>query len=220
MTGRHIKRDKTKPYKRIALVVSVCLILLWAFLGTGASLAWFVDTSETVENIFNMAEFDLLLEYRDENGMYQEVTSQTSVFDDEALYEPGYTQVVYLRATNCGNVPFDCKAAITVTDYNIGYDEYGRSINLQDYLRFGALCAPDEATIEGQLLNREMAVSHATSRLNNYPPMEDIAVEAGGELYIALVLHMPVDVNNRANYRGDSIPTVNLGLTVTATQQN
>ena len=219
MTGRHIKQDKTKPYKRIALVVSVCLILLWAFLGTGASLAWFVDTSETVENIFNMAEFDLLLEYRDENGDYREVTSQTSVFDDEALYEPGYTQVVYLRATNLGNVPFDCRMAVTVTDYNIGYDVFGMPINLQDYLRFGALCAPSEAVLEGQLLSREMAVSHATSRLNNYPPLGDVSIEAGGELYIALVLHMPVGVNNQANYRGDSVPTIHMGLTVTATQQ-
>ena len=36
---------------------------------------------------------------------------------------------------------------------------------------------------------------------------------------MALIVRMPEDVTNMANYRGDVIPRVELGLIVTATQQ-
>ena len=34
-----------RPYKKIALSLALCLLLIWGLLGTGASLAWFKDTS-------------------------------------------------------------------------------------------------------------------------------------------------------------------------------
>ena len=43
--------QKKKPFKKIALALSLCLILLWTVLGTGASLAWFTDTDEEVKKL-------------------------------------------------------------------------------------------------------------------------------------------------------------------------
>jgi hypothetical protein len=38
--------------------------------------------------------------------------------------------------------------------------------------------------------------------------------------YAALVVYMPEEVNNVANYRGASVPKVKLGITVHAQQAN
>ena len=55
-------------YKKIALCVSLLLVAAWCILGTGASLAWFVDTDEEVKNVFHFAEFELEVSHRLEDG--------------------------------------------------------------------------------------------------------------------------------------------------------
>ena len=105
---------KKTPYKRIALILSLCALLIWAILGTGASLAWFTDTSPEINNIFHFGEFDLVVSHRLTDGKWQEVDSQTKIFDEEALYEPGYVQVVYLKVENKGTLPFEFYTAVNV----------------------------------------------------------------------------------------------------------
>ena len=205
-------------YKKIALILSLCLIAVWAILGTGASLAWFTDTSEEVKNIFHVAEFDLVVSHRLEDGSYEEIDGQTKIFDDEALYEPGYVQVVYLKIENRGTVPFDFQTAVTVTDYTVATNIFGQQFNLQDYLKFGVVTAATESELEAKLEERDLAKEAATMKLSNYS--SDIAeLEAGSETYMAIIVHMPEEVGNDANYRGDKIPRVELGIIVNATQQ-
>ena len=96
-----------KVYKRIAVAISLFLVAVWAILGTGTSLAWFTDSTPEMNNIFNFAEFELEVSHRLPDGTWEKVDSQTKIFDDEALYEPGYVQVVYLKVDNKGTVPFD-----------------------------------------------------------------------------------------------------------------
>ena len=205
-------------YKKIALILSLCLIAVWAILGTGASLAWFTDTSEEVKNIFHVAEFDLAVSHRLEDGSYEEIDGQTKIFDDEALYEPGYVQVVYLKIENRGTVPFDFQTAVTVTDYTVATNIFGQQFNLQDYLKFGVVTAATESELEAKLEERDLAKEAATMKLSNYS--SDIAeLEAGSETYMAIIVHMPEEVGNDANYRGDKIPRVELGIIVNATQQ-
>ncbi len=209
---------RRKPYKKIALTLSVCMMLLWAMLGTGASLAWFVDTSSELKNIFHTAEFDLVVSYKDAFGKYWEIDSTTSIFDDKALYEPGYVQVVYLKVENRGSVPFDYRTAVGVTDYTPAQNAFGRTFHLQDYLRFGVVLADTESELQAMLADRSMAVGQAQMLLNNYTT-DVTALEAGGEDYMALIVRMPEEVGNEANYRGDTVPRVELGLIVRATQQ-
>ena len=209
---------KKKPYKKIALVLSLCAILLWTVLGTGASLAWFTDTSEKVTNIFHFAEFDLEVSYRQEDGTYAPLDGQTKLFNDQALYEPGYTQVVYLKVENRGTVPFDFKTAVSVTDYTVATNVFGQHFQLQDYLTFGFVTAPTEAGMDAQVARRSQAAAIATHKLNNYAT-DAAALGAGETVYMALVVRMPERVGNEANYRGDTVPKVELGIIVTATQQ-
>ena len=87
-------------YKKIALSLSLAVLVIWGILGTGTSLAWFVDTDEEVRNVFHFGEFDLEVSHRLEDGTWEIVDEDTKIFDDQALYEPGYVQVVYLKIEN------------------------------------------------------------------------------------------------------------------------
>jgi hypothetical protein len=103
---------KKQSYKKIALVLSLCTMILWAFLGTGASLAWFSDTTPELKNVFNFAEFDLEVLYLAEDGNWKTVEASTEIFDSEDLYEPGFTKTVYLKVINKGSVPFRYQTAV------------------------------------------------------------------------------------------------------------
>lgn len=205
-------------YKKIALSLSLAVLVIWGILGTGTSLAWFVDTDEEVKNVFHFAEFELEVSHRLEDGTWEIVDEDTKIFDDQALYEPGYVQVVYLKIKNKGTVPFDFKTAVSVTDYTLATNVFGQNFQLQDYLKFGLATTATEAQIYEMVATRNLAEEVANMPLSNYAT-EVASLDAGGEVYMALIVRMPEEVDNVANYRGDVIPKVELGLIVSATQQ-
>ena len=208
---------KKKKYNRLALSLSMCLMIVWGILGTGTSLAWFTDTSPEVKNIFHFGEFDLVVSYKTEDGVYKEITSDTAIFDDEALYEPGYVQVVYLKIENKGTVDFEYKTAVSVTDYTPAINAFGKSFQLQDYLRFGLVSDDSEEALIEKLKTRELTKEKATMFLNNYATEKEY-LKAGQETYMALIVRMPEEIGNVANYRGNTIPRVELGVIVSASQ--
>ena len=206
-------------YKKVALTLSILAIVVWVVMGTGTSLAWFTDADDGTKNIFHFAKFEVQVEYKDENGVYQDLEGSSSVFDDDALYEPGYTQVVYLRVTNLGDVPFDFTSAVLVKDYTVAINMLGQSFLLQDYLRFGLVAAPTEAALDALVGDRDQAKTYAQMPLNNYESKK-AALDPNETVYMALIIHMPENVNNVANYRGEIVPRIELGIIVTATQQD
>ena len=208
---------KKQMYKKITLALSLCLLLMWTTLRTGSTHAWFTDSTPEIKNIFHFAEFDLEVSYKQDDGSYKEIDQQSKVLKDNALYEPGYVQVVYLRVRNKGNVPFNFKTAVIVTDYTIATNVFGVPFNLQDYLRFGIVQASTEASLDEKLESRALAVESAQIPLKNYTT-DKTELGAGEEMYLGLIVQMPTEVGNDANYRGDVIPRVELGLIFQATQ--
>ena len=209
---------KKRIYKQIALALSLCALLIWAILGTGASLAWFTDTSPEINNIFHFAEFDLVVSHRLTDGKWEEVDSQTKIFDEEALYEPGYVQVVYLKVENKGTVPFKFSTAVNVNGCIVATNVFGQDFMLQDYLKFGIKTADTEEEMKNSIPDRESAVEIASEPLHNYYETGAFELAPGGTKYIALIVRMPEEVGNVANYRGDTVPEVDLGITVKADQ--
>ena len=225
---------KKRRFTKVAFVLSICLLVLWGLLGTGTSIAWFMDETPELVNSFEFADFDLEVYYKVKNAQGVDewvlVDEKTKVFDEEALYEPGYTQVVYLKIVNKGDVEFDYKLSVDMNDFVPGVNEAGQLIYLPNYLKFGALIEKDE-----QLLTREVARTIATQDLDSraVPSKEmlplntysssigQLEAEAGEDSidYAALILYMPEKVSNEANYRGDDIPRVDLGITVLASQR-
>ena len=210
---------KNRRFTKVAFALSICLLVLWGVLGTGASLAWFTDTSEEVTNIFQIADFDLEVSHRTDEGKWESIDGQTSIFDEEALYEPGYVQVVYLKVENKGDCAFDFYTAVSVTESTTATNVFGQKFWLHEYLKFGVAAAQTEAEMEAKVATRAMARDVATMKLQNYDNLGVASLEAGGEAYLALVVRMPEEVGNEANYRGDVVPKVELGIIVRADQQ-
>ena len=116
----------SRKWTKVALALSVCLFLIWWALGTGATLAWFSDT-DTVRNEFQVGLLRLDVDYRNDIvETYEDLQGATKAFNDAALYEPGYTQVVYLRIDNVGDMPFNYKVAVTVNKSDPGRNAWGK----------------------------------------------------------------------------------------------
>lgn len=210
-------RMNQKLYMKIALTLSICAIVIWSVLGIGASLAWFSDTSPEINNIFHFADFELVVSHRLTDGTWEEMDSQTKIFDEEALYEPGYVQVVYLKVENRGDREFQFKTAVNVNGCILATNVFGQQFNLQDYLMFGLITTDTEEEMKSSVPDREEAKAIADRKLNNYST-ESKALEAGGTAYVTLIVRMPEEVSNVANYRGETVPKVELGIIVQADQ--
>ena len=214
-----MKRNIKKSYKRIAFALSLCLLVIWGILGTGTSLAWFTDTTPKIKNIFHFAEFDLEVSHLLDNGEWEIVDEQTKIFDEEALYEPGYVQVVYLKVKNKGTRDFKFYSSVNVNDCTVATNVFGSSFFLQDYLKFGVTVNYNENDMLNGVSDREVAKELAYKPLHNYHT-DTAVLKPQNEAYIALIVRMPEEVDNVANYRGDVKPNVELGITVKATQTN
>ena len=210
---------KRRTFTKTALALSVCLMVIWCILGTGSSIAWFVDETPEIRNNFNFAEFDLVVSHKTENG-YEEVKADTKVFDDKALYEPGYVQVVYLKIENKGTVAFNYDLAVIPDLQTIvrAKNVYGQDIYLPEFLRFGVMFADTEAELTQKLATRDLAKQQATAALSSYTSTPD-NLQAGREAFAAVIVRMPEWVGNVANYRDSNPPSLELGITVQAMQE-
>ena len=207
-----------KPYKRIALALSLCALFVWAILGTGASLAWFTDTSEEVANIFHVANFEVSVSHRTDEGKWETIDGKTDIFDNNAVYEPGYVQVVYLKVENTGDRAFDFHTAVSVRGSTTATNVFGQKFWLHEHLKFGVAIASSESEMEELVSTRDKANAIADMKLQNYST-ETAALEPGEVVYMALIVRMPEEVGDEANYRGDIVPKVELGIIVKADQQ-
>lgn len=214
--GKAMKKIK---YAKVALILSICIMLLWAMLGTGATIALFTDVPEADENTFLIGKLDLDVEYKNDVVTdYTPMDTQTSVFNDQALYEPGYTQAVYLKITNNGNVDFEYRLSVDMLSYVDGTSVNGTNLHLPEFLRFGVIFGATEAELD-RALARENAVQDMEAYcLDTFSQKDTVTVEPGQMRYAALVVFMPEEVDNAANYRGTDVPQVDLGLTVYAQQ--
>ena len=210
-------QGKKTVYKKIALILSLSALVVWAVLGTGASLAWFSDTSPEINNIFHFADFEVAVSHQLTDGTWEDIDGKTDIFDDEALYEPGYVQVVYLKVENKGDREFEFFTAVNVNDCDVATNVFGQQFLLQEYLKFGVVTGDTEQAVKDSVPNRETAAQIANMPLHNYDT-ETARLDPGETSYLALIVRMPEEVDNVANYRGEDIPKVELGITVKADQ--
>ena len=211
---------KNRKWTKYALALSACLFVLWWTLGTGATLAWFSDR-DTVRNEFQIGLLKLDVSYKNDIVTeYTPLEASTEVFYDEALYEPGYTQVVYLKIENKGDVAFDYKLSVTVDSVKTAMGVLGNEIYLPNYLRFGAVFAESEDALKTAVADRLAARDQAKEQpLSTWSKISDDTFEANEAAhYAALIVYMPEEVGNIANYRGFDVPQVKLGIKVFAQQ--
>ena len=212
---------QSKRTKR-ALLASVMAVLLCAAMLIGTTFAWFTDSVTSGRNTITAGNLDVELEYATvvdtQAGTLSEwktVQDATDLFAD-GLWEPGYAQVVYLRVSNLGSLALKYQLSMNIASETAGVNVDGQTFNLSDELQYGAVLNQSVP-----FANRDVAIDAVTSPVALSTPYAsgEMHLAANAEpQYLALVVYMPKTVGNEANYRGDAVPTIELGVNLLATQ--
>ena len=207
---------KTKKALRGSLfALFLCIVLL-----IGTTFAWFTDTASTGVNKIQAGNLDVDLEYSHNMEDWQAANENTQMFDDNVLWEPGHTEVVYLRVKNAGNLALKYNIATNSYDMERGKNAAGDLFYIDQYLKIGT------AQTNTAFANREEAIAAIADTektiAKETPISKDWTVLKAGEKSAptAVVLYMPTTVGNEANnvqsWRKPSLK--GLGLVVNATQ--
>ena len=207
-----------KATKR-ALLTSVMALVMCVVMLVGTTFAWFTDTASTGVNKIQAGNLDVELEYSYDMSEWKTATTSTKLFDDKTLWEPGVTEVVYLRVKNAGTLALKYKMGLnSQVGFVNGVNKAGDTYNVGDYLKIGT------ATVTEKLDNREeawTAVSTTASKMADLKPfVEGMPVVEAGKTTdpIALVIYMPTSVGNEANAGTKASYVFRLGVEVYATQ--
>ena len=209
----------SKSTKR-ALITSALAILMCAAMLIGTTFAWFTDTASTGVNKIQAGNLDVKLMYSTDMQTWKEATDQTKLFDDNALWEPGYTQVVYLKIVNAGNLALKYEAGFSKNyTSNRGKNVNGDWYRVDNYLKIGT------AETATKFANREdvwSAISATEKTLAKDVMLTDgwITLNAGeASDPFAVAIYMPTSVGNEANASKNRPSSVSgLGIEVRATQ--
>ncbi len=209
----------SKSTKR-ALISSTLALLMCVAMLIGTTFAWFTDTASTGVNKIQAGNLDVKLMYSTDMQTWKEATDQTKLFDDNALWEPGYTQVVYLKIVNAGKLALKYEAGFSKNyTSNRGKNVNGDWYRVDNYLKIGT------AETTTKFANREdvwSAIAATEKTLAKDVMLTDgwITLKAGeSSKPFAVAIYMPTSVGNEANASKNRPSSVSgLGIEVRATQ--
>ena len=199
----------------LALIVCVSLLV-------GTTFAWFTDSVTSANNIIKSGNLDIELEYWD-GADWVDVKGKSDILTNE-LWEPGVTEVAYLRVANAGSLAFKYQLGINIDkDSEIaGVNAAGETFKLSDHIHFGVV---EDIAVSGNEKapaaydTREEAVAAVTNaQIISKGYTKASPMLSGEELYLALVVYMPTTVGNEANHNGVNVPAIDLGINVLASQ--
>ena len=202
-----------KATKR-ALILSIISMLICVVMLAGTTFAWFTDSVTSGKNTIVAGNLDVELEYSKDYSTWNTVEGATDIFDPNALWEPGRTEVVYLKISNLGTLALKYNFAINFEDTVVGTSVLGNEIYLSEYLEYGI------ADVTAKFADRDAARAAVK---DSAVPLADYSVDGNMKAgdaakTVALVVYMPETVENEANYRGNAIPKIELGIKLEATQ--
>lgn len=219
-----MRQEKKVGGTKRALLTSVLALVLSLAMLAGSTFAWFTDTASTGVNRIVSGNLDVGLRYWGvgEDGQKRWLTAENSeeLFDKNALWEPGYTQIVYLKVENNGNLALTYAMQITPVHETVGVNVDGEEFKLSDYIKFGWTTFTVDGDGAPVALDREAAqtgVGEGAQLGTTLHRQAAEPMEAGAEELVALVAWMPENVGNEANYSTVQ-PTIELSLKVLATQ--
>lgn len=210
--------EQTKTKK--ALIMSVLSMVLCIAMLIGMTFAWFTDTASTGVNKIQAGNLDVKLMYSTDMHTWKEATEQTKLFDDNALWEPGYTQVVYLKVVNSGNLALKYEAGFSKNySSNRGKNVNGDWYRVDNYLKIGTATTTVKYTSREDVWSA-IAATEKTLAKDVMLTNDWITLEAGEESApFAVAIYMPTSVGNEANASRFRPSTVSgLGIEVRATQ--
>ena len=203
-----------------ALVLSLLSMLLCVSMLVGSTYAWFTDTATTGVNKILAGNLDVKLMYSTDMQTWKEATEQTKLFDDNALWEPGYTQVVYLKVVNAGNLALKYETGFSKNyTSNRGKNVNGDWFRVDHYLKIGTV-ETEEAFGSREAVWAAIADSEKTLAKDVMLTNGWITLKAKEESKpFAVAIYMPTSVGNEANSSKNRPSSVSgLGIEVRATQ--
>ncbi len=207
----------TKKYStKNALLSSIIVLVMCVSMLLGTTFAWFTDSVTSANNVIQSGNLDIVLEYWDGDS-WEDVAGKSDILTND-LWEPGVTEVAYLRVANAGSLALKYQLGINILSETAGVNVAGEEFLLSDYIQFGIVENVNGET--GAYADRNAAVSAVTEAKKisaGYTKADSLAAGAD-PVYLALVVYMPTTVDNVANHDGETIPTINLGINVVATQ--
>ncbi len=198
-----------------ALAIVACVAML-----IGSTFAWFTDTASTGVNRIQAGRLDVELMFSKDMVNWTKATANTPLFDEDALWEPGYTQVVYLKVINAGDLALKYELTTNSYDMERGKNADGKLFYIDKFLKIGT------AETESAFENRTAAIASIADSEKSMGKELRISdgwkvLNAGAESKpFAVVMYMPTTVGNEGNnvqsWRHPSLK--GFGLVVNATQ--
>ena len=205
--------NNIKLTKKAFLASLVALVLCFAML-LGTTYAWFTDSVSSANNIIQSGNLDVELYWSKDATNWKKVDENTNVFSGE-LWEPGYVEVVYLKVANEGSLALKYKLGVNVESEIQGKKADGQIFKLSDYIEFDVI--EDVNTAFKDRSEAIAAVDKGKVISAGYSKVT--ALEKKGDTdYLAMVVYMPTTVGNEVNHDGINVPSINLGISLVATQ--
>ena len=205
---------KTKSTKH-ALIMSVMALFLCFTMLLGTTFAWFTDSVTSANNIIKSGNLDITLEYFDiEADAWKDVKDSADILTGD-LWEPGYTDVAYLRIKNNGSLALKYALSVNIISEKSGVNKDGETFSLSDYIYFDVVDGKQPAFADRA--EAMAAVDSATKIARGYSRSGSLAADSD-YVYLAMVVYIPTTVGNVANHNGVDVHEINLGINVFATQ--
>lgn len=200
---------KTKSTKR-ALLMSALALLACVSMLVGSTFAWFTDSVTSSNNKIVAGKLDVQL-WMDTGDGYEDISKATdSIFNmltnkaqnnnADTLWEPGKTQVAYLKIVNGGTLALKYSVALKV--YDVEKD-------LHEVMQYAITPDATYGTVKAWDADNGKQVVLGTQTVTD----ADVAMNPGDEHVFALSIHMLEEAGNQ--YQEGKL---NFDLTVLATQ--
>ncbi len=206
-----------------SIICSICALVLLSAMLIGTTFAWFTDSVSSDLNRIISGKLDVEMNCWDSQSSEFIDASNVPLFDEDALWEPGYMDIAYLEIENRGSLSFNYLLAVYPTEEVPGYLENGNTFYISDYLTYALIEYDVEK--DGEIPNREaamemiadyqMGLTRENLRYGTmHPDTESVR--------LALIVYMPTTVrSDQANHylgSGKPAPSVKLSVDVYATQ--
>ena len=208
-------KNTKKALLTSVLAMVVCLAML-----VGSTFAWFTDTATTGINKIQSGNLDVELEYSKDFVEWKKVDNTTKVFEDSTEWEPGRTEIVYLRVKNAGNLALKYTLGLGNIYESKGKNVAGNFYFLSNFVKMGAV----EATAAFE--NRAAAIGAVEPVADTFKALGEKGVvgatlNSGAAKTYAMVVYMPTEVGNEANPKNKDpywAAKLSFGVSVNASQ--
>ena len=204
-----------KNIKITVLTANIIAIVVLSAILIGTTFAWFTDSVTSANNIISSGNLNIEFEYW--NGReWVDVNDKADVLTND-LWEPGVTEVAYLKVKNAGSLALKYQLGINIVSETAGVNVAGETFKLSDYIMFGVIENVNGSTDAFETREDAIAAVEAEQKISAGYSKYGYMV-SGEEMYLALAVYMPTTVGDEANHNGVDVPSINLGLSVKASQ--